>query len=137
MDCLPYFKEGMPLYVFGKKVTNNGVLSGDTVCNTSSTTILDAGKLNNLDGIDTMAYSKANFSNREQTKAQLVQHFQHINVHPSNDRLVYSSITNGINNSPITREDVLITLKQSGKGKYAVQGKTVRQQPGAVDASEA
>ena len=28
-DCLPYFKEGTHMYIFGKKVTNNGVQGGD------------------------------------------------------------------------------------------------------------
>ena len=78
MDCLSHYKKGTPMYIFGKKVTDNSVQGGDAMCNTSSKAISDAGKLNNLDSINTVANSKTHFSWRDQAKAKLVQRFQHI-----------------------------------------------------------
>lgn len=133
MDCSEYLKEGKPTYVFGKKITDNIVDGGNAMCNTFLTTFLNAGKLNNLDGINTVANRKGNFFNRDQEKAQLVQcfwklvqRFQQVSGHPSNKVLIYSAIINGIKNSPITKRDVLMMLEQLGQSKYALQGKTVR-----------
>ena len=137
MDCSSYFKKGKPMYVFGRKITENRVQGGDAMCNTSSDTISKARELDNLGGIDTVANSKRHFSKRDQVKAKLVRRFQHVSGHPSDETLVYSSITNGIRNSPITKEDVLMTLRQLGKSVYAVQGKNVRHQPDAVNVDEA
>lgn len=59
-----------------------------------------------------------------------------VSGHPSDDTLVYSAVTNGIKNSPITRQDVQLTLDQIGVSKFAIQGKMTSTQPPAVDADE-
>lgn len=96
MDCTAYFKPGKPPHIFGQHITDNSVQGGDAMCNTNINVLW------NLDGIDTVAKSKNNFSARDQQKAKLVRCFQHVSGHPSNKTLIYSATTNGIRNSPIT-----------------------------------
>ena len=89
MDFLEYFKEGKHTYIFGKKITNNGVDRGNSMCNTVLTFFLNAEKLKFFDGIKTVANSKGNVSNIPTSQ-------------------------NGINNSLITKRDVLMTMEQLG-----------------------
>jgi hypothetical protein len=53
-------------------------------------------------------------------------------AHPSDETIIYSTVTNGIKNSPITKRDVKMAYDMLGRSKYSVQGKTVRRQPDAV-----
>ena len=114
MDCSKYSREGKLTYVFGKTITDNSVDGSNAMCNTFS------GRLNNLDGIDTVANSKRNFSTRYQKKAQLMQCFQHVSGHPSNKTLIYFAVTNSIKKSLIIKRDVLMMLEQLGKSKYTL-----------------
>ena len=91
------------------------------------------GTLNNSNGINTIKESKKRFSERDQKKASLVRRHQHVGGHHSDATLIYSAITNGIKNSPITKQDIEMALDMLGMSDAAVQGKTTRRQPDAVD----
>ena len=73
-----------------------------------------ADGLQNSDSINTVAVSKSNFSNRVKKKVQLVWCFQHISGHSSDQMLIYSAVTIGIKNSPITKRDIMMMLEQLG-----------------------
>jgi hypothetical protein len=84
------------------------------------------------DAIDTVEKSKQKFSKRDQIRADRVRRFQHVAAHPSDETIIYSAMTNGIKNSPITKRDVKMAYDMLGRSKYGVEGKTVRRQPDAV-----
>ncbi|OEU11892.1 hypothetical protein FRACYDRAFT_245012 [Fragilariopsis cylindrus CCMP1102] len=140
LDCTKYFGIGKDGYVFGKHITDNNVSSGNNMFNSIHGTIENADAFVSIDdvddAIDTITKSKNNFSKRDQSKAMRVRRFQHVAAHPSDDTLIYSAMTNGIKNNPITKKDVNMALDMLGKSKYSVQGKTVRHQPDAVDTQE-
>ena len=132
MDCSEYFEEGKSGYVFGTKITDNNTNFGENMgmCNTS------VGKLNNSDGIDTIEASKKRFTTRDQKQASRVRRYQHVGGHPSEATLKYSSVTNGVKNSPFTKQDIEMTTDMLGQSDVAVQGKTTRTQPDAVVAQD-
>ena len=55
-----------------------------------------------------------------------MRRFQYVSGHPSDDTVIYSTGTNGIKNSPITKRDVLMTLDMFGKSEHGLTGKTIR-----------
>ena len=69
---------------------------------------------------------------KDRKKAHRTRQFQHVGGHPSDATIVYSAVTNGIKNSPITQRDVKVELDMLGKSTFGVQGKKVRHQPDAV-----
>jgi hypothetical protein len=134
MDCTEYFGIGKSGYIFGKKIVDNNVGGGKDMCRSIHGTIENAKAFVSIDdAIDTITKSKNNFSKRDQSKASRVRRFQHVAAHPSDETLIYSSMTNGIKNNPITKRDIAMALEMLGKSRYSVQGKTVRHQPDAVD----
>ena len=128
MDCSEYFEEGKSGCVFGTKITDNNNEFGDNMgmCNTS------VGKINNSEGIDTIKASKKQSTERDQKQASRVRRYQHVGGHPSDATLRYSSVTNGVKNSPITKQDIDMTSDMLGLSDIAVQGKTTRTWPDAV-----
>ena len=70
---------------------------------------------------------------KDQKKAHRTRRFQHVGGHTSDATIVYSSVTNGIKNSPITQRGVKVALDMLGKSTFGVQGKKIRHQPDAVD----
>ena len=54
------------------------------------------------DGIDTIEKSERVFSMKDRKKAHRTRQFQHVGGRPSDATIVYSAVTNGIKNSPIT-----------------------------------
>ena len=54
-NCTQYFKEGQLVHIFGKNITDNGICDGNAICNTFSE------RLQNSNGIDTVANSKCRF----------------------------------------------------------------------------
>ncbi|OEU10337.1 hypothetical protein FRACYDRAFT_247347 [Fragilariopsis cylindrus CCMP1102] len=140
LDCTKYFGIGKDGYVFGKRIIDNNVSNGNDMFKSIHGTVENAAAFVSIDNvddaIDTITKSKNNFSKRDQSKATRVRRFQHVAAHPSDDTLIYSAMTNGIKNNPITKKDINMALAMLGKSKYSVQGKTVRHQPDAVDAQE-
>ena len=128
LDCSNYFGVGKQGYVFGKTIIDNETNNGTAMCHN----ITGVPETDVSDAIDTIKKSKQNFSTRDQQRANRVRRFQHVAAHPSDDTIIYSAMTNGIKNSPITRRDVKMALNMLGRSKYAVEGKTVRRQPNAV-----
>ena len=59
--------------------------------------------------------------------------FQYVGGHHSDGTIIHLTITNGIKNSPITKQDIKMTLDMLGRSDTAVQGKTTRTQPDDVD----
>jgi hypothetical protein len=104
--------------------TNNGL----TMCHN----ITGVTTHNVKDAIDTIDISKQRFSKRDQLRASRVRRFQHVAAHPSDETIIYSAMTNGIKNSPITKRDVKMTYVMLGRSIYGIQGKTVRHQPNTV-----
>ena len=66
---------------------------------------------------------------KDRKKAHRTRQFQHVGGHPSDATIVYSAVTNGIKNSPITQRDVKVALDILGKSTFGVQGKKIRHQP--------
>lgn len=134
LDCSKYFGIGKSGYIFGKNITDNNVNGGKDMCRSIHGTIENAEAFVSVDdAIDTVTNSKNNFSKRDQSKASRVRRFQHVAAHPSDETLIYSAMTNGIKNNPITKRDIAMALEMLGKSRYSVQGKTVRHQPDAID----
>jgi hypothetical protein len=134
MDCTKYFGIGKSGYIFGKKLIDNNVDGGKDMCRSVHGTIENAEAFVSMDdAIDTITKSKNNFSKRDQLKASRVRRFQHVAAHPSDETLIYSAMTNGIKNNPITKRDIAMAVDMLGKSRYSVQGKTVRHQPDAVE----
>jgi hypothetical protein len=134
MDCSKYFGIGKSGYIFGKKIINNDFDGGKDMCRSIHGTIENAKAFVSIDdAIDTVTKSKNNFSKQDQLKASKVRRFQHVAAHPSDQTLIYSAMTNGIKNNPITKREVVMALDMLGKSRYSVQGKTVQHQPDAVD----
>jgi hypothetical protein len=134
MDCSNHFVIGKSGYIFGKKIIDNNVNGGEDMCRSIHGTIENAKAFLTVDNaIDTVTKSKNNFSRRDQSRASRVRRFQHVAAHPSDETLIYSSMTNGIKNNPITKQDIAMALEMLGKSRYSVQGKTVRHQPDAID----
>lgn len=52
-------------------------------------------------------------------------HFQYVSGYLSDATLIYSSVTNNIKHSLITKQDVKMTLDMLGRSEYAEQGKMV------------
>ena len=127
--CNEYFGDGKNGCVFGQNIPDNNTNFGASMgmCNNN------IGKLNNSNGIDTIKESKKRFLERDQKKAKLVRRHQHVGGHHSDATLIYSSVTNGIKNSPITKQDIEMALDMLGRSDAAVQGKTTRSQPDVVD----
>ena len=74
------------------------------------------------------------FLERDQKKATpLERRFQHLSGHHSDTTIIHSTVTNGIKNNPITKQDITMTLDMLGHSNAAIQGKTMRTQPNAVD----
>ena len=121
LDCTKYFGIGKDGYIFGKKITDNNVSNGKDMCKSIHGTIENAKafvSINNVDdAIDTVTKSKNNFSKRDQSKASRVRRFQHVAAHPSDDTLIYSAMTNGIKNNPITKKDINMALTMLGKSR--------------------
>ena len=88
------------------------------------------------DAINTEKKSRERFSHCNQQKADKMRRFQHDSEHSSDTTSIYAAVTNGIKNSPFTKRDVELTVEMLGRSKYAIQGKTVRTQPDAVDADQ-
>ena len=65
-----------------------------------------------------------------------MRRFQLVSGHPSDETIIYSAVTNNIKNSPITRQDVQMTLDQINVSKFAIQGKTTKSQPPVADADK-
>jgi hypothetical protein len=134
MDCSNHFGIGKSGYIFGKTIINNNVGNGRDMCRSIHGTIESAEAfVSENDAIDSITKNKNNFSKRDQLNAVRVQRFQHVAAHPSDETLIYSAMTNGIRNNPITKRDITMALNMLGKSRYSVQGKTVRHQPDAVD----
>lgn len=70
------------------------------------------------DAIDTIEKSKARFSKRDQLAADRVRRVQHVAGFPSDDTLIYSVMTNGIKNNPISKRDILICKDMLVKSRY-------------------
>ena len=106
LDCTKYFGIGKDGYIFGNNITNNNVDNGNDMFRSIHGTIENAAAFVSIDNvddvIDTSSKSKNNFSKRDQSKATRVRRFQHVAAHPSDDTLIYSAMTNGIKNYPIT-----------------------------------
>ena len=128
LDCSKYFGVGKQGYVFGKDIIDNNTNSGLAMCHNSTGVPARIMK----DAIDTVEKSKQNFSKRDQLRANRVRRFQHVAAHPSDETIIYSAMTNGIKNSPITKRDVKMAYDMLGRSKYGVEGKNVRRQPDAV-----
>ena len=130
-NCSEYFGLDKSGCVFGTEITDNGTQGGESMSYASG-----INKINISTGIDTVEQSKARFSVRDQERANAVRRFQHVSGHPSDSTIIYSAVTNGIKNSPITKQDVKMALEMLGRSKYALQGKATRHQPNAVNAEE-
>jgi hypothetical protein len=129
LDCTKYFGVGKQGFVFGKTIIDNKTNDGLAMCH-NVTGVPAATDLK--DAIDTVEKSKQNFSKRDQNRADRVRRFQHVAAHPSDETIIYSAMTNGIKNSPITKRDVKMAYDMLGRSKYGIEGKTVRHQPDAV-----
>jgi hypothetical protein len=134
MDCSGHFGIGKSGYVFGNTIIDNNVNGGKEMSRSIHGTIENADAFVSVEeAIDTVEKSKNNFSKRDQLRASRVRRFQHVAAHPSDETLIYSAMTNGIKNNPITKRDIAMALEMLGKSRYSVQGKTVRHQPDAVE----
>ena len=101
LDCRDYFGLGKSGCVFGQNVIDNNTNNGSSMChNITGTT------LNNDFTIDAVEKSKQNFTKRDQLRAGRVRRFQHVAAHPSDETIIYLTITNSIKNNPITKRDV-------------------------------
>jgi hypothetical protein len=128
LDCSKYFGVGKQGYVFGKSIIDNKTNNGLAMCHN----ITGVSTHDVKDAIDTIEKSKQKFSKRDQLRASRVRRFQHVAAHPSDETIIYSAMTNGIKNSPITKRDVKMAYDMLGRSKYGVEGKTVRRQPDSV-----
>ena len=90
-------------------------------------------RINDREAIETVTGSRARFTKRDQLKADIVRRFQHVAAFPSDRTLMYSVVTNGIKNNPITKRDVELCTEMLGKSKYMAQGKTTMKGAEAVD----
>ena len=109
--------------------------TGDIENNEEAVDTIDTGDIeHNEVAIDTVENSKKNFTKRDQLRVHRVRRFQHVAAHPSDETIIYSSMTNGIRNNPITKRDVKMALEMLGRSRYSIQGKTVRRKPDTVTA---
>ena len=123
-DCSEYLGLNKSGCFFGTEITDNGTQGGELMSYAFS-----INKINNSTGIDTVEQSRARVSTRDRERANTVRR-------SSDNTMTYSAVTNGIKNSPITKQDVKMALEMLGRSKYALQGKTARHQPDAVNAEE-
>ena len=116
MNCSKYFGEEKSGCVFGTKITNKNTNFGENMgmCNTS------VGNLDNSEGIDTIKKSKKRFMEWDQKQALRVCQFQHVGGHSSDETMKYSSVTNGVKNSPFTKQDIKMTADMLDHNDVAV-----------------
>ena len=142
LNCSELFVDtatGQTVCVFGTKKTDNGTHFGRAMCDTRDCNVHHKRECHNnalgseSQPIDSVEESKKRFTKRDQIRANLVRRFQHVAGHPSDATISYSAATNAIKNSPITRRDVKLAMDMLGTSKYAIEGKTTRTQPAAVD----
>jgi hypothetical protein len=118
MDCSNHFGIGKSGYIFEKKITNNNFDGGKDMCKSIHGTIENAKAFVSVDdAIDTITKSKINFSKSDQLKASRVRRFQHVAAHPSDETIIYSAMTNGIWNNPVTKRDITMALDMLGKSR--------------------
>ena len=89
-----------------------------------------------LKGINTSAKSKQRFSTRHQERAKMISRFQLVAGHPSDTTSIHALMSNSRKNSPITKQDVVMTLNMLGRSKYALQAKRTCPTPAAIIAEE-
>ena len=85
------------------------------------------------EGIYTIVKSRSRVSKRDQIKADRVRRLQHVAGFPSDETSIYSVLTNGIKNNPISKRDVQICNDVLGRIKCIAQGKTTMKQSDPVD----
>jgi len=112
LNCTRYFKVGGNGCVLGNLIPDNGMKK------INANTYL-SGK-----AIDTIQESKKNYSVRDHRRAERARRFQHIAGHPSDQTLIYSAMTNGIINSPVSKRDVELAFEIFGRSQYALRGKS-------------
>ena len=84
----------------------------------------DRRKVAFVDTIDAVEKSRLRFSKRDQVRADRIRRLQHVAGCPSDDTLVYSVLTNGIKNNPISQRDIEMCKDMLGRSKYLAKGKT-------------
>ena len=141
--CSSYYQPGNKnhWYVFGNNITNNNTKGGlnimgkqiDDQCHNNTDDGKDVTNIIPDDGIDTIKKSEKIFSVKDKKKAHRTRQFQNVGGHPSDATIVYSAVTNGVKNSPITQRDMKLALDMLGKSAFGVQGKKIQHQPDAVD----
>ena len=113
---------------------NNDISSDSEVESADVTGVADSEKrVRFADAIDTEEKSRDRFSKRDQIKADRVRRLQYVAGFPSDETLMYSILTNGIKNNPISRRDVMICKEMLGKSRHVAQGKTTMKAPTAID----
>ena len=85
------------------------------------------------DEIETIDKSRARLSKRGQLRADRVRRLQHVAGFLSDDALVYSVMTNGIKNNPISKRDIEICKDMLGRSKYLAKGKSTMKAPETAD----
>ena len=85
------------------------------------------------EAIETITRSQSKFSKRDQIWADKVRRLQHVSGFPSDEKLVYSVMTNDIRNNPISRRDIQICDEMLGKSVYATKGKKNMRQSNPID----
>ena len=124
LNCTRYFKVGGNGCVLGNLIPDNGMKK------INANTYL-SGK-----AIDTIQESKKNYSVRDHRRAERARRFQHIAGHPSDQTLIYSAMTNGIINSPVSKWDVELAFEIFGRSQYALRGKATASRPAVVEPME-
>jgi len=121
LDCTKYFEVGRNGCVFGNLIPDDGMK------NINANTYLSG------EAIDTIQGSKKNYSIRDQRRAERARRFQHFAGHPSDHTLIYSAMTNGIIDSPVSKRDVELAFEIFGRSQYALRGKVTASRPAVVE----
>ena len=105
---------------------------------TNSTGVSDkskllAGVMTEMNEIHTNQSIPDQFYERDQVRADKVGRHKCIAAFPSNEMLIHSVMTNGINNSLITMSDIKTCRFILRKSRYISQGKTTMKSSSAID----
>ena len=87
---------------------------------------------NSVEAIAMIVGNKSNYTNRDVERAKVTRRFQYDAGHSSDDTLICTATTNGITNLLIVIQDVKLMNAILGNGQYAIKGKSIRGQSGAV-----
>ena len=87
------------------------------------------------EAIGTVMGGRSKFSKRDQIRADKVRRLQHVAGFPSDETLVYSVMTNGIRNNPISKRDIEICNEMLGRSIYAAKEKRTMRQSNPMNAS--